>query len=140
MTQPGNCLCVWRTQSPQGVCATTGDGKSPQLLAAETPIGLKIFLAFVGVIAIYQIASLALGRRKRQTLLYSGISSVEVTLAQSEGGRKAKRLDCMGTVLLPGKQVRASREYDQKLGWQQRVPPAKAREPYDNEVVKRWWT
>jgi hypothetical protein len=42
-------------------------------------------------------------------------------------------------ILLPGKQVRAFREYDQKLGWWQPVPPAKAREPYDNEVVKRWW-
>jgi len=36
------------------------------------------------------------------------------------------------------KQVRAFREYDQKSGWRQPVPPGKAREPYDNEVVKRW--
>jgi hypothetical protein len=34
-------------------------------------------------------------------------------------------------VLLPGKQVRAFRGYDQKLGWRQPVPPAKAREPYE---------
>jgi hypothetical protein len=46
----------------------------------------------------------------------------------------------METALLPGKQVRDFREYDQKLGWPQPVPPAKAREPYDNEVVKRWGT
>jgi hypothetical protein len=46
----------------------------------------------------------------------------------------------MSDVLLPGKQVRAFREYDQKVGWWQPVPSAKAREPYDNEVVKRWWT
>jgi hypothetical protein len=39
---------------------------------------------------------------------------------------------------LPGKQVRAFRECDQKSCWRQPVPPAKAREPYDNEVVKRW--
>ena len=42
------------------------------------------------------------------------------------------------TALLPGKQVRAFRGYDQKLRWRQPVPPAKAREPYDNEAVKRW--
>ena len=27
---------------------------------------------------------------------------------------------------------------DQKSDWRHLVPPAKAREPYDNEVVKRW--
>ena len=31
-----------------------------------------------------------------------------------------------------------SAKCDQKSGWRQLVPPAKAREPYDNEVVKRW--
>ena len=41
----------------------------------------------------------------------------------------------METVLLPGKQVRAFRECDQKSRGRQPVPPAKAREPYDNEVV-----
>ena len=35
------------------------------------------------------------------------------------------------TALLPGKQVRAFRGYDQKLRWRQPVPPAKAREPYE---------
>jgi hypothetical protein len=44
----------------------------------------------------------------------------------------------MEGVLLPGKQVRTFREYDQKSGWRLPVSPAKAREPYDNEVVKRW--
>ena len=39
---------------------------------------------------------------------------------------------------LPGKQMRAFREYDQKWGWRQPVPPAKAREPHANEVVKCW--
>ena len=39
--------------------------------------------------------------------------------------------------LLPGKPVRAFREYDQESVWRQPVPPVKAREPYDNEVVKR---
>jgi Cys-tRNA synthase (O-phospho-L-seryl-tRNA:Cys-tRNA synthase) len=42
------------------------------------------------------------------------------------------------TVLLPGKQVRAFRECDQKSGWRQPVPTVKASGPYDNEVVKRW--
>ena len=44
----------------------------------------------------------------------------------------------MDSILLPDKQVRAFRECDQKSGWRQLVPPAKAREPDDNEVVKRW--
>ena len=44
----------------------------------------------------------------------------------------------MGIVLLPGKQVRAFSECDQKSGWRQPVPPAKRREACDNEVVKRW--
>ncbi len=44
----------------------------------------------------------------------------------------------MENVILPGKQVRAFRECDQKSGWRQLAPPAKAREPYDTEVVKRW--
>jgi hypothetical protein len=52
--------------------------------------------------------------------------------------RNAAQFCGWGTVLLPGKQVRALREYDQKSGWRQLVPPAKAREPYDNEVFKRW--
>jgi len=47
-------------------------------------------------------------------------------------------LEHMETMLLPGKQVCAFREYDQKSSWRQPVPPAKAREPYDNEAVKRW--
>ena len=41
-------------------------------------------------------------------------------------------------IVLGTGQVCAFREYDQKSGWRQPVPPAKAREPYDNEVVKRW--
>jgi len=45
----------------------------------------------------------------------------------------------MEHLLLLGKQVRAFREYDQKLGCRQPVQPAKAREPYHNEVFKRWW-
>jgi hypothetical protein len=49
-------------------------------------------------------------------------------------------LELIESAPVPGKQVRAFREYDQKLGWRQPVPSAKAREPYDNEVVKRWWT
>jgi hypothetical protein len=36
------------------------------------------------------------------------------------------------------KQVRAFRDCDQKSGWRQQVLPAKAREPYDNEVAKLW--
>ena len=48
-------------------------------------------------------------------------------------------LEHMETMLLPGKQMRGFREYDQKLGWRQPVPPVKAREPHDNEVVNRWW-
>jgi hypothetical protein len=43
-------------------------------------------------------------------------------------------LEAMESILLTGKQVCAFR----KLGWRRPVPPAKAREPYDNEVVKRW--
>jgi hypothetical protein len=43
----------------------------------------------------------------------------------------------METMLLPGKQVCAFREYDQKSGRRQPVTPAKAREPYDNDAVKR---
>jgi hypothetical protein len=38
---------------------------------------------------------------------------------------------------VPGKQVRAFREYDRKSGWRQSVPPAKPHESYDHEVVKR---
>jgi hypothetical protein len=44
----------------------------------------------------------------------------------------------MDSIPVPGKQVRAFRECDQKSCWRQPVPPAKAREHYDNEVVKRW--
>jgi len=47
------------------------------------------------------------------------------------------RIERNGHRPLPDKPVRAFREYDQKSGWRQPVPPAKAREPYDNEVVKR---
>jgi hypothetical protein len=49
------------------------------------------------------------------------------------------RVERLETVLLPGMQVRAFSECDQKSGLaRQPVPPAKAREPYDNELVKRW--
>jgi hypothetical protein len=42
------------------------------------------------------------------------------------------------SIPLPDKQVSAFRECDEKSRWRQLVPPAKAREPYDKEVVKRW--
>jgi hypothetical protein len=48
-------------------------------------------------------------------------------------------IEYLETVMVAGKQVPAFREYDQKLGRRQPVPPAKARRPYDNEGVKRWW-
>lgn len=44
----------------------------------------------------------------------------------------------MDSIPVPGKQVRTFRECDQKSCWHQPVPPTKAREPYHNEVVKRW--
>jgi hypothetical protein len=47
-------------------------------------------------------------------------------------------LEHVETMLLPGKQVRAFSKCDQKSDWYQPAPPAKAREPYDSEVVKRW--
>jgi hypothetical protein len=51
--------------------------------------------------------------------------------------RARNRLEAVSDVLAAWQLVRAFREYDQKLGRRQPVPPAKAREPYGNEVVKR---
>ncbi len=42
---------------------------------------------------------------------------------------------CMVTTLVPGKKMRAFREYDQKSGC---VAAPPNRTPYDNEVGKRW--
>jgi hypothetical protein len=43
----------------------------------------------------------------------------------------------METMLLPGKQMRAFREYGSEIGLAPTLPPAKPHEPYDNEVGKR---
>ena len=58
-----------------------------------------------------------------------------MTVSKDAGQRGAEE-----TRRLPGKQVRAFREYDQKSKWRQLVVPTKARKPYDNEGAKRWWS
>ena len=77
------------------------------------------------------------GKRKGTELADALVLFDDVALLVQVKAQCGNLMEPLEATRLPGEQARGFPRIHQKLGWWQPVPPAKAREPYDNEVVKR---